>query len=297
MRVVPMSLLRRGSSKISVENFNARLEREKAKTGAVTASLAWNDPSDLDLHAHVVLSKGGTAHIYYSNKREAGGYLDVDMHARDGETIDEPVENIFWKNPPAGVYQIEARLYKKRGSRDAPVPFRALLKQDDVETDLSVEGALGSGAAGSVECFRFTVDDDGAIAIGKVGTPMPEPTRAPVRAMKLMKVVRAMKVMKVMKVMKPMKAMKSSTIAKGKKAKLLVYQGKKVKTKTGLTKADLVKSKSNKIVSAKKSKSGRESKWAKATAKARAAKGYTGFKAIKKGGSFYEKAKELMRDM
>merc|ERR550537_1375893 len=105
-----------------------------------------------------------------------------------------------------------------------------------------------------------------------------------------MKVRRAMKVMKVKKV-------NISTIAKGKKAKVEVWQGKKLKTKKGLKKEDLVKSKSGKIVSAKKSKQGRDSKWAKATAKARAIKGYTGFKAIKRGGSFYEKAKEVMADM
>merc|ERR1711907_711613 len=78
--------------------------------------------------------------------------------------------------------------------------------------------------------------------------------------------------------------------AKGKKAKVQVWRGKKVKTSTGLTKADLVKSKSRKIVSVKKSEIGKKSKWARATAKARAEKGYQGFKAIKRGTSFYDKA-------
>merc|ERR1719181_1503415 len=95
------------------------------------------------------------------------------------------------------------------------------------------------------------------------------------------------------------KAMKVSTVAKGKKAKVFVYKGTKgkLKTKGGLKKEDLLKSKSGKIVSAKRSKQGKDSKWAKATAKARAIKGYSGFKAIKRGGSFYEKAKEVMADM
>merc|ERR1719199_2044169 len=99
--------------------------------------------------------------------------------------------------------------------------------------------------------------------------------------MKSMKVMK--KVMK--KPMKKKKAMKVSTVAKGKKAKVQVYKGikGKVKTKGGLKKEDLIKSKKGKIVSAKRSKQGRESKWAKATAKARAIKGYSGFKAIKRG--------------
>mmetsp|Transcript_47005 Transcript_47005/g.135900 ORF Transcript_47005/g.135900 Transcript_47005/m.135900 type:complete len:132 (-) Transcript_47005:69-464(-) len=118
------------------------------------------------------------------------------------------------------------------------------------------------------------------------------------KAMKVAKVMKAMKVaMKAMKVMKVMKAMKVSTVAKGKKAKVEVYKGKKLKTTSGLKKDDLVKSKGGKIVSAKKSAAGKKSKWAIASAKARAEKGYTGFKGIKRGGSFYNKAKEIMAEL
>lgn len=293
-----MSLLRRGSSKISEENFNGRLQREKAKSGAVSVSLAWNDPSDLDLEATVILEKGGQAKINYGYKQAAGGYLDVDMHARDGDEVNEPVENIFWKKPPAGTYSIVVNLYKKRGTRGASIPFRALLKRDG-EDDISREGEVENDTdQRRVEVFRFTVDDDGEISMGRPGTPLPAAKPGPAlmggggrRAMR-----RAPTAMRVMKV-KVMKAMKVSTIAKGKKAILKVWQGKKLKTKGGLKKEDLVKSKGRKIVSAKKSEQGKKSKWAKATAKARAVKGYTGFKAIKKGSSFYEKAKELMADM
>merc|ERR1712146_499198 len=116
-----------------------------------------------------------------------------------------------------------------------------------------------------------------------------------------MKAMKSMKVMKKAMKKKAMKkkVMKISTIAKGKKAKVQVFKGTKgkVKTKGGLKKEDLIKSKKGKIVSAKRSKHGAESKWAKATAKARAIKGYTGFKAIKRGGSFYAKAKEVLAEM
>merc|ERR1711959_156616 len=123
---------------------------------------------------------------------------------------------------------------------------------------------------------------------------------APMRVMRAMKAMRAMKPMKAMKAMKAMKkvAMKrTSQIAKGKKAKVEIWRGKKIKTKKGLKKDDLMKNKDGKIVSKKRSQQGKESKWSKATAKARAVKGYVGFKAIKKGGSFYEKAKEFLADM
>lgn len=299
-----MSLLRKGSSRISEENFNCRLQREKAKTGALSVSLAWNDPSDLDLEATVILKKGGQAKISYQNKQAAGGYLDVDMHARDGEEVDEPVENIFWKKPPAGTYSISANLYKKRGAPGAAIPFRALLKRDG-EDDISREGQVGHDpvwAKRRVEVFRFTVDDAAEVTMGRVDTPLPAPKpgsagmgspRIPLRAMRRARPVS----MKVMKVMKVKKAMKVSAIAKGKKAKVAVWQGKKLKTSGGLKKDDLVKSSKKKIVSASRSQQGKKSKWSKATVKARAIKGYTGFKPIKKGTSFYEKAKEIMAEM
>merc|ERR1712039_686027 len=98
-----------------------------------------------------------------------------------------------------------------------------------------------------------------------------------------------------------MKATRVSTVAKGKTAKWKVFKGIKLKTGAGLKKEDLMRSRSNKgskgrgkVVSIKKSEQGRKSKWARATAAAREAKGYTGYKSLKKGGSFYAKAKEIM---
>merc|ERR1711904_525098 len=98
-------------------------------------------------------------------------------------------------------------------------------------------------------------------------------------------------------IMKVMKVMKSSKVAIGKKAKLQVWKGQKVKTKGGLKKDDLVKSKTGRIVSKKASEKSKQSKWSKATKQAYQVKCYSGFKAIKKGTSFYEKAKEMMGSM
>lgn len=294
-----MALLRRGSSKISEDNFNSRLQREKAKTGAVTASLAWNDPSDLDLHALVHLQSGGKAEINYRHKRNAGGYLDVDMHMHDHHIQEEPVENIFWKKAPAGVYSISVKLFKKRGEREGMVPFRALLKVND-EEPRSVEGVVGAGAT---ECFRFTVDKDGSATMGKVNSPMPAPMRHPPApaAMKAIKAIKtAVQIAKSKakaKAKGKAKAKAKSKVAFGKKAKVAVYKGDKLKTKGGLTKGDLAKSKGGKIVSAKKQEQGQKNKWTAATAKARAIKGYSGFKPLKKGTSFYEKTREVLSQM
>merc|ERR1712183_849871 len=108
-----------------------------------------------------------------------------------------------------------------------------------------------------VECFRFTVDAEGEITHGKVGTPLPIPAPKPHTAM--MSAMRPAP-------MRAMIAMKRvSKIAKGKKAKVELWQGKKLKTKKGLKKEDLMKNKDGKIVSKKRSQQGKESKWSKAT--------------------------------
>merc|ERR1712032_192109 len=80
-------------------------------------------------------------------------------------------------------------------------------------------------------------------------------------------------------------------------SKSLVFKGEKTKTKTGLKKDDLVKNQKGKIVSAKKSAGAKSSKWIKAVAKARAEKGYTGFKAVKRGTSFHDRASQIVKDM
>merc|ERR1711976_1140649 len=105
--------------------------------------------------------------------------------------------------------------------------------------------------------FRFTVDNEGEIGMSRVGTPLPTTKPGPV-TMRPMVMRRAMPrvrpgARKVMKAMKVMKVMKASIVAKGKKAKVAVWQGKKLKTSGGLRKEHLVKSSKKKIVSAMRS--------------------------------------------
>merc|ERR1711862_415240 len=77
------------------------------------------------------------------------------------------------------------------------------------------------------------------------------------KAMKAMKKRSMKKSMK--KSMRKRRAMKVSKIAKGKRARVSVFLGNKEKTKTGLKKSDLMKSKSTgKIVSKKKSAQGKK---------------------------------------
>ena len=79
---------------------------------------------------------------------------------------------------------------------------------------------------------------------------------------------------------------------------LVVFNGTKEKTMSGLKKSDLTKSKSGKIVSKKQSANGKKAYahikgWTVAVQKARKALGVKGFVAVKKGTALYKKAKEL----
>ena len=123
-------------------------------------------------------------------------------------------------------------------------------------------------------------------------------------AMAAMKAMKSMKSMKVMKSMKTMKG-KRATIAKGKRARAIVFGGGKDKTKSGLTKNDLTKSKTGKIISkaasnASKSRFACNKKgqsWQKACQKAREELHIKGFVPIGgktvAGQAFYAKAKEI----
>ena len=98
--------------------------------------------------------------------------------------------------------------------------------------------------------------------------------------------------------MKTMKAKRVSVIAKGRLAKAVVFRGSKEKTYTGLKKADLMKTKTGKIVTKKQHAAGEKGYenikgWISAVQKARKALGVNGFQAVKKGSPLYKKAKEI----
>merc|ERR1711972_357771 len=108
--------------------------------------------------------------------------------------------------------------------------------------------------------------------------------------------------------MKGMKrrAMKKSVIAKGKRGKVSVFKGTKVKTVGGLKKSDLMKNKSGKIVSAKASAAIKKTKqfkkisaWGAATSKARKALGVKGFVPVggktSQGKALYAKTKSFYK--
>merc|ERR1719386_85158 len=111
-----------------------------------------------------------------------------------------------------------------------------------------------------------------------------------------MKVATPMKKTSGTTAMKVVRAMKVSKIAKGKRAKVRVFQGRCEKTSGGLKKANLMKNKAGKVVSkslsvaAKKRYASTVGKWILAVTKARKALGINGFLAVKKESPLYKKA-------
>merc|ERR1719188_1798659 len=105
--------------------------------------------------------------------------------------------------------------------------------------------------------------------------------------------------------MKTMKAKRVSKIAKGKYARAQVLRGTKEKTSSGLTKSNLMKSVSGKIVSKKQSAAGKKmykniKAWNECVTQARKALSLKGFVAINgkkpEGKALYSKAKALYAD-
>ena len=85
------------------------LDSLNAGTGEITISMLWDTDDDLDLH---VETPDGSE-IYYGNREDAGGYLDVDANV-GGRTMDNPVENIYFDSPSAGTYSVWIEDYSDR---------------------------------------------------------------------------------------------------------------------------------------------------------------------------------------
>ena len=101
---------------------------------------------------------------------------------------------------------------------------------------------------------------------------------------------------KMAKAMKTMKAKRVSVIAKGKRAKALVFRGDKEKTCKGLKKIDLMKNKKGKIVTKKMHAKGLAAyenvkDWIEAVQIARKVLGIKGFRAVKRDTPLYLQAK------
>lgn len=158
---------------LDIGELNKRLGREKAKSGDITASLIWNDPSDLDLLAEIrtydrcqntgAMNESGftISHLY----RKAGGELDVVMNKDDkGKKFSlHPVENIFWNNPtPCTIrilvvnsgYRTDVKRWPAFKDPNRKIPFKVYLTRDGEVSDFSGSFTTEDHL---VSCFKFKV--------------------------------------------------------------------------------------------------------------------------------------------
>lgn len=98
--------------------FTVPLTPRQVQTGEVKVSIAWDTPTDVDLH---VTEPGGTR-VYYGNTTSpSGGRLDLDSNA--GCTIDGVNnENIYWPvgQAPNGAYTVRVHMYASPCSENGP---------------------------------------------------------------------------------------------------------------------------------------------------------------------------------
>lgn len=144
-----------------IDEFAMRMEREKAKVGDITITLAWDNQCDLDLS---VKCPNGDL-IYYGEihggSETGGGYLDVDMNVH-GESK-EPVENVFFGDAEKGIsadhglYEIMVTNFAYHGNEvkcgDA-IQWRVRLCKDG-ETEEFKGACQGSGYQSAVLVTKF----------------------------------------------------------------------------------------------------------------------------------------------
>lgn len=103
-----------------------RREEHGGKLGNLTISLIWDTDDDLDLH--VVEPSGEKIHFSKKNS-SSGGRLDID--ANESAIMENPVENVFWDNPPIGAYRVIVNCFKRRSSEGTKaIPFEILVSDE-----------------------------------------------------------------------------------------------------------------------------------------------------------------------
>lgn len=131
-------------------------ERAGATQGAITVTLMWTTPDDLDLS--VICPNGDR--IYFSNMNVGAGRLDVDANC-GSVTSETPLENIFFDCLPArGRYRICVHNYQSRQDGNPGSRFEVSLSTPNgtgYATGLSVQGS------GPRDVAYFEVFGDGDV--------------------------------------------------------------------------------------------------------------------------------------
>lgn len=105
-------------------------------TGVLKVTMAWEYPSDIDLH---VIEPDGNE-IYFANKRSSSsGYLDTDN--LDGGSPGHPaVENVFWETAPEGRYTVKVKYFGTRdgGRNGGPVLVVVIVNGEETRYNVNL---------------------------------------------------------------------------------------------------------------------------------------------------------------
>jgi hypothetical protein len=133
---------------ISIEE---RVRAAGGKPGDIEITLSWGNCDDLDLY----VKPPGCSKIYFADKTNCMGELDVDMNVGDCER--QPVEHVVWqrsKGPiPSGEYKVLVHNYNSRSGR-ARTNFTVTLKNGT--RPLQTRNGTAVDGEGPQEVLTFT---------------------------------------------------------------------------------------------------------------------------------------------
>ena len=133
--------------------------REVGQQGKLKITLLW-DETEADLDLHVIEPNGNE--IYWENKTDSRttGELDFDWNPKNEESWDRPVaENVFWKRPPRGNYQVRVVYYLDENSEadtsGPPAVCNVIIFKDNEEPE-KFENLRLSGPGDEVQVTTYT---------------------------------------------------------------------------------------------------------------------------------------------
>lgn len=144
----------------SGDEFAKRREEAGGKSGNVSITLIWDDPSDLDL---IIACPDGNQ-INFDKKSACGGLLAVDRNNKASTVVTRPIEQVvFDKAPTAAGFKVivhkfvdhepecpDATRCPARWYRTGPIPFQLEISRN-----------------GTVETFKGQVGDDQRVTVAE----------------------------------------------------------------------------------------------------------------------------------
>lgn len=125
---------------------------------ALTVSLLWDAPVDLDLY----VTEPGLETVYYANARaRSGGVLEKDARCAD-HVPGERAERARWPSPAPGRYRVGVDFPETCGEKGPPeVPYRLVIEVDGRREEIRGRAKLAERDAQASE-FTLPLPKEGS---------------------------------------------------------------------------------------------------------------------------------------